>query len=90
MALDQTAKQGSNPLGLIDRPLVPHIARVQRCRRLEQQDVCFLLGHRAMLDASGNDQELTILQHRALEAAVRRGAEGVSREALLDMLILAG
>jgi hypothetical protein len=38
------------------------VARVQRRGRLEQQDVRLLVGHRAVFDAAGDDEELALLQ----------------------------
>ena len=52
----------SQPLQVGDRPLVPHVAGVERRGRLEQQDVGLLVGHRAVLDAAGHDQERALLQ----------------------------
>jgi hypothetical protein len=52
----------SYPVQLGDRPLVLHVARVQRRTRLEQQNVGFLIGHWAVFDATRNDQELALLQ----------------------------
>ena len=60
--LGLTIPTDSDPLGHLDRALIPHVARVQRRGRLEQEDVDLLVGYRAMLDAPGDDEELALLQ----------------------------
>jgi len=52
----------SDPLRFLNRPLILHVARVQRSGRLEQQHLNLLLGDRAVLDASWHDEELTFFQ----------------------------
>src|SRR6266540_3188128 len=50
------------PVELLDRPRVAHVARVQGRGRLEQHDIDFLIRHRAMLDAPRHDDELPLRQ----------------------------
>src|SRR5579864_2220945 len=52
----------SNALQLGDRPLVTHIARIQRRGWLEKQDVRHLLSDRPMFDATRNDQEFAFFE----------------------------
>jgi hypothetical protein len=54
--------QRSNPVQVDDRPLILHVARVQRRGRHEQEDVSLLLGNRPVFDATRHDQEFTLLQ----------------------------
>jgi hypothetical protein len=45
-----------------DRPLILHVAGVQRRGRLEEQDVDLLVCNGAVFDPTGHDQELALFQ----------------------------
>lgn len=52
----------SDPLGVFDRPLILHIARVQCPSRLEQKHVNLLFCDWSVFDPPGHNQELAFLQ----------------------------
>src|SRR5688572_6474626 len=52
----------SDLLQLADRPLVLHVARIERGGGLEEEDLHFLFRYGAVLDAAGHDQEFPFLQ----------------------------
>src|SRR5262245_59447243 len=58
----QPGQPASDPLQLLDRPLVADVSRVQGRGGLEEEDVDLLLGHGPVLDAAGDDQELSLFQ----------------------------
>jgi hypothetical protein len=53
---------GLNLFQPFERPLVPHIARVEDRRRLEKQDVGLFLRHGPVFDAARHDQKFAFFQ----------------------------
>jgi hypothetical protein len=52
----------SDPLRVFDRPFVPSVPGVERPRRLEEEDMDFLLGDGSVLHTPWHDQELPLRQ----------------------------
>src|SRR5262245_48362426 len=77
-----------NPLRGRDRPLVAHVARVQRRGRLEEQDVSLLLGHRPVFDAPRDDQELARFQPDVPVAELHAEAAVHDQEQLVLALVV--
>lgn len=52
----------SDLLQLVEREFVLDVAGVERRRRLEEEDVDLVVGHRPVLDAARHDEEFPLLQ----------------------------
>src|SRR5688572_26746070 len=76
------------PRRLDNRSLRHHVTRIHRRRGLEEEHVDFVLGDRAMLDASGNDQELAFLEGDVTIAELHREATLHNEEQLVLALML--
>src|SRR5512142_1747013 len=65
-----SARSGGGPLDAFEtlaRPLVAHVAGVERRGRLEQHDLDLLIRHRAVLHAVRHDEEFALGDvHRAI------------------------
>ena len=60
---DRNSESGtSDDFKNIHGPLVTHVACVQSAGRVEEQDVDLFVGHGAVLDASGRDEELALFE----------------------------
>ena len=84
--LTSESPRGSDPLRLLDRPLVPHVAGVERRARLEKKQVDLLLDHRPVLDAAWDDQKLPRLEPHIAVAKLQ--LETASEDQLVFVIVV--